>query len=205
MALFPDYVTLAELKSALAITDTNDDAELGFAISASSRAIDHATNRQFGQLATVAARYYAPHLRKRRWRVEIDDLMTTAGGMTVKVDEDADGTFERTLTLDTDFRMFPYNAAGDSEPWTELRAEAGVSLPAGERTVEVTARWGWSAVPDAVVQACLTQAGRLFKRKDSPFGIAGSPELGSEVRLLARLDPDVQMLVSSVRRYGGAA
>jgi hypothetical protein len=39
------------------------------------------------------------------------------------------------------------------------------------------------------------QASRLLSRRDAPFGIAGSPEMGSEMRLLAKLDPDVDLLV----------
>jgi hypothetical protein len=64
--------------------------------------------------------------------------------------------------------------------------------------VKVTALWGWTAVPVAVKQATLLQASRFFSRRHSPYGVAGSPELGSEIRLLARVDPDVGV---SLRDY----
>jgi hypothetical protein len=66
--------------------------------------------------------------------------------------------------------------------------------------VRVTALWGWSAVPPAIEQATLLQASRLLIRRDSPYGVAGSPEAGTEIRLLARLDPDVDVAVAPYRR-----
>lgn len=229
MPFFPDYVTSAQLKSALRITDTNDDAEIGFAISAASRAIDTHCNRQFGSVTSAVARYYTPTYQYSvfgradyqmqtfspyTWGsstpvatsvVVIDDLMTTTN-LVVKTDADGDGTFETTLTLDTDFRLFDWNAAADSRPWTMIVSRgsgpiAPGSLPMRDRAVEVTAQWGWTSVPAVVVQATLIQASRFFMRRLAPFGIAGSPDLGSELRLLSRLDPDVQLLLSGVRRY----
>lgn len=61
------------------------------------------------------------------------------------------------------------------------------------------ASFGLVDVPAVVRQACLIQASRLFARKNSPYGIAGSPEAGSEMRLLDRIDPDVSALLSGVR------
>ena len=199
MAWAPDYLTLAELKSALVIGDTDDDAELGFAITAASRSIDHYAGRQFGLTGSAVARYYSA---QSGLVVTIDDLQTTTG-LVIKEDEDRDGVFETTLVLDTDVRLYPWNATAEGRPWTELRAEPTETFSCHPRAFEVTGNWGWTTVPTLIKQACLIQAGRIFKRKDSPMGIAGSPELGSEIRLLARLDPDVAVLVSALRRYDG--
>ena len=70
--------------------------------------------------------------------------------------------------------------------------------------MKVTARWGWAAVPSTIKQATLLQASRLLARRDAPFGIAGSPDVGSEIRLLARVDPDVAVAVAPYRRWWGA-
>jgi hypothetical protein len=213
MAWAPDYCTAAELKSHLRITDTADDTLLGVAITAASRAIDLACNRQFGLSDPAVARYYTYggasvpsggsfpiSFSGPRAMLEVDDLMTVTS-LVVKVDEDGDGTFEETLTIDTDFRMFPYNAAADGVPWSHIVLEDGVSFPTQLRGVEVTAKWGWSSVPVLVKQACLVQAARFFQRRNAPFGIAGSPEMGSEMRLLAMVDPDVALMLSSVVRH----
>ena len=49
-------------------------------------------------------------------------------------------------------------------------------------------------------EATLLQASRLAARRDSPFGVAGSPDAGSEMRLLARVDPDVAVALEPYRR-----
>lgn len=59
-------------------------------------------------------------------------------------------------------------------------------------------------IPAAITYACILQAARLVKRKDAIFGVLGSPEMGGEIRLLAKLDPDVQVLVRPYKRWWGA-
>jgi hypothetical protein len=46
------------------------------------------------------------------------------------------------------------------------------------RAVQITALWGWSAVPDPVKQATLIIAAEQWKLKDAPFGVAGFGEFG---------------------------
>lgn len=200
----PDYATTEELAAFVRIEDSLDDAQLGLAIAAASRAIDRACNRQFGVLAAAAARYYtARRDRKRcRWFLEIDDLMTTTD-LAVAFDEDDDESYGGVIT---DYRLCPANAAADAQPWTELVVQdiSDVQPTALEDGVRVTARWGWSAVPDPIKEACLLQASRVIARRDAPFGVAGSPDAGSEIRLLARLDPDVMVAVRPFYRVWGA-
>jgi hypothetical protein len=69
----------------------------------------------------------------------------------------------------------------------------------GEATVRVTGVWGYSAVPDAISQACVIQAERIFKRLDSPLGVAGFGDMGV-VRVTSRLDSDVAQLVEPYRK-----
>jgi hypothetical protein len=202
MAWAPAYASLADLKASVRVTDTDDDAELLYALNAASRVVDHYTGRQFGALEDAAARYFSAyyHHELGRWVVDIDDLQTTTD-LVVKTNDADDGAFGDPLVLDTDFRLYPLNAAADGAPWTQLVAASGTTFPTRQRSVEVTARWGWQAIPAVVVQATLIQAARFFKRRDAAFGVAGSPELGSELRLLSRLDPDVAVLLQPVSRW----
>jgi hypothetical protein len=227
MALHPDYATVAQLKAYLRIplpvvpgsptaSESEDDVALAWAITAASRAIDQAAGRQFGKLSTAAARYYRPEWWRsfaghRLLMVTIDDLMSSTG-LVVKTDSTGLGDYN---IAQTDYRLWPYNAASDGKPWTALifptanyvyPSAVGHLLPSAEGSVEVTALWGWTAFPDTIVNGTLLQASRYFKRKDAPFGIAGSPDSGSEMRLLAKLDPDVRMMVGSgyKRRWGAA-
>src|SRR5690606_31803660 len=96
----------------------------------------------------------------------------------------------------------PVNAVANGRPYEELVVHPSneVQLSELEAGVRVHAQFGWTAVPTAIKQACLLQASRLLARRDSPYGVAGSPEAGSEVRLLARVDPDVEVALAPYKR-----
>ncbi len=51
-------------------------------------------------------------------------------------------------------------------------------------------------VPVSIKVACEIQASKLAKRRDAPFGILGAEEFGNYVRLYAKLDPDVELLLN---------
>ena len=186
MVWAPDYVTAAELKSFLRITDTADDAELALAITTASRAMDRHCHRQFGNVASSEARKYTAcwDRRRRRWVVELDDLHDSAS-LTV---ENADGDAIDVYTLE------PVNAAFKGKPYERLVVDPDSAAKPTSEAHGVTAtspNWGWAAVPVPVEQGTLLQASRFHARRFSPYGVAGSPEQGSELRLLAKLDPDV--------------
>jgi hypothetical protein len=184
MAWEPDYVTAEELGEYLRILpdDDLDAVLLQRSVTTASRAIDKHCRRQFGLVAAPEARSYdVAQWTYNQWMVNIDDLMDTTGMLI-------DGE-PAVLPV-----LRPRNAAPRGEPWTWL------ALGTSATEVTVTARWGWTTVPEPVKAACLLQASRLVARRDAPFGIAGSPEAGSEMRLLARIDPDVQVTLENYRR-----
>lgn len=191
-----DYVSSSDLKAYLHITDTDDDTQIALAVTAASRGADRFTNRQFGLVASPEARTYTARWDRKRCRyvVDIDDLMTETG-LEVEVNG---------VTV-TGYSLKPSNAALQGEPWTLLVFDLGSAISLDEDAVEVTARWGWSAVPTPVKQACLIQGARLFTRRNAPFGVAGSPQEGSELRLLDKLDPDVEVVLGPYRRWWAAA
>lgn len=204
-----DYCTLAQLRDLLLpagqVASGNDDAKMGYSITAASRAIDQESNRQFGLTGSAVARYYTYDgtLIEGRPAVAIDDLMTSVG-LVLALDTGTEGTYTGALTLGTDFDLWPRNAAADSKPWTHIvlrRAPVAV-FPFWPGAIRVTGNFGWTTIPTAVTQAALIQAGRFFVRKDSLYGVAGSPDT-STMRLLARLDPDVALIISSYRRMWG--
>lgn len=198
MAWAPDYATTAELKAYLRIGDAVDDAQIALAVTAASRAVDRHTNRQFGLIAAAEARKYTAFWDTGRCRyvVPIDDLMTQVG-LTITTE---DGTVDV-------FDLKPANAVAEGRPWTSIVVDPDAAVKPTHRVedgVTVTARYGWTAVPDAVKQATLLQASRFFKRRDAPFGVAGSPDVGSELRLLAKVDPDVAVVLGPYMRWWGA-
>lgn len=199
----PDYVTLAQAKSYLGIDHDDKNSEISRVITSASRAIDRYAKRQFGQLAAVEVRYYTPWYDEdlRRWVVEIDDVQDTTG-IIVAVDLGDDDTYDEVLASG-DYIMRPRNAASKLRPYTQIAIKNQASQPMRRSdSVAVTAKWGWTSVPSTIEEACLLELNRLDWRKDAPAGVSGSPSTpgGGELRLLARLDPDVEVMVDAYRR-----
>lgn len=221
----PSYATNAQLRAFMgapasltttspAYTDPTDWI-YDQAIEAASRAVDTACFRQFGNTgSTPVTRLFTPYVDIGRQRIvcDIDDLSDVAG-LLVESNQSGDAA---TWGVVSGYRLYPLNAAADGRPYTQLVFPRGWAwgayaydmLPFAEGSVRVTTGstsacttgWGWFAFPETIVLASLLQASRLAKRKDAPFGIAGSPAEGNALRLLARLDPDVAVLVASYRR-----
>jgi len=201
MAWEPDYVTSTQAKSELRIKDELDDIQIARAITSASRAIDRYALRQFGQLASVEARYYTPWYDEdlRRWVCEIDDIQDLTA-VVVAVDTGDDDTYDATLAA-SEYVFRPRNAASKLRPYTQVSIKNTASQPMQRSdSVKVTGKWGWTSVPTTIEEACLLQISRLIWRRDAPAGVAGSPAQGSEVRLLAKLDPDVEVMVDAYRR-----
>ena len=184
------YTTVAELRSQLNDTrDLNDSGELQAAIDAASREIDEHCGRNFDLDASASTRLYEP---SGSTRLPIDDIGSTSG---LIVEYSADGS-TYTMVAASNYELLPLNAssaAGGAYAWWWLaEAPAATTSWAWARRVRVSARWGWSAVPAQVRQACLIRAAAIYKRRESPQGVAGFGEFGV-VRL--RADPDVAILL----------
>ena len=190
------YASTAQIKAALRITDAVDDTLLDMAGSAASDLIDRHTERTFGTVS--ATRYYAPGMTKT---LQVDDMAGTA--ITLLTSSSADGTYDTTWAV-TDYQLEPVNTGGFTYPFTQLRAVGDYTFPCadGETTVKLTAVFGWPAVPPTITQAAVIQASRLFKRLDSPLGVAGVAEIGV-MRVSRGLDPDVAQLIAPFKRVGG--
>lgn len=205
MAWKPDYATLQQAREYVTRhSSTVDDEFLGLDLTAASRAVDRATNRQFGLVDAPEERFYTPRWDRDlvRWVIDIDDLQTTTGFDPQLQDVNGDN-----LGAIDDYVLEPRNAPAEGEPWTRVIVRPGSSfIPTGLRDqAAFTGRWGWTETPPSIVEATLMQTNRFQTRRVSPYGIAGSPDEGSEMRLLARLDPDVAVVVGPFRRWWAAA
>ena len=199
MAITNGYATLADLKSALRITDSVDDTLLELSIESASRQIDGACERVF--YSTVATRVFRP---RDSFVCEIDDLVSLT---TLKTSSQANGTFDITWT-NTDYQLHPLNGlvGGSYRPTDSITAIGEYLFPlwepksvnAYEATVQVAGTFGWSAPPTDIKQATILLAMRQFKRYDSPLGVAGFGDLG--VIRVGRIDPDIESLIMPYKK-----
>jgi len=201
VALTNCYTTLAELKASLGITDNVDDTALEAAITAASRMIDDYTERFFyrdGTTQSPVSRYYTP---QDITVLMIDDVYQIT---EVAIDAAFDQTYS-TVFATSDYLVEPVNAPRKGWPFTRILATGSYLYPYPlPQSVRVKGIWGWNAVPAEISMATLLQSSRLFARRQSPFGIAGAPDLGV-VRLSSRLDADVEVLCRPFRRRKGVA
>ncbi len=163
------------------------------ALDASSRWIDEYCGRRFYLDVAASARTYRPDDSELVW---VDDIGSTTD-LVVETDDNGDGTWVTTWVKDTDYQLEPLRASARSAyAWWRLAAIGTKTFPVnvGRRpALRVTARWGWSAVPPGVAEACLLVAAALVHRKNSPNGVAGWGEMG--VVRIGRTDPDVIRLL----------
>lgn len=199
MAITNGYATLAELKTRLGITDTDDDSVLEAVIEATSRLIDGYCKRRFYTTAADETRYFTA---TSSGEVFVDDLLSVT---SIATDASGDRTYGTTWAT-TDYDLDPINAALDGRAYTHVRTRysGANTFPSYAQAVKIVGKFGYSSTtPDVVNEACLIQAARLFKRRDAPFGVAGVGDLG-EIRLVSALDPDVRLLLGSLINYAGA-
>lgn len=200
MAITNGYATLSDVKAALRITDSVDDALIEVAIESASREIDGYCERVFYDVGTATKTF----LPEDTFLVEIDDLQSIEH---LKTDTSGDGTFDTTWSA-SDYQLEPLNqfTSGLAQPFTRIRAIGQYLFPIFDvknanyyqASIEVKGVWGFASVPTAVKQACILSSMRQFKRYDAPLGIAGFGDFGP--MRVTRIDPDIEQMLSPWRR-----
>lgn len=195
MAVTNGYCTLADVKAALRITDTIDDVLIESSINSACRMIDQYCNRYFYSSSAGEVRYYKANDGFVCW---IDDAQSIASIVTSSTDP---------LIFDTtwqagDYQVLPANrvANGAYYPINAITATDNYLFPvwADIALVQVTGQFGWSLVPEPIKFASIIQASRLFKRLESPLGVAGVSDIGI-MRVGANIDGDVAQLINPFR------
>lgn len=174
MPLDTGYMDLDALMDAAGDTTQTHIPEWERAILAASRQIDLWCGRFFYLDTAPSARTYNA---SDRTCTCTGDFASTSG-VIVKTDVDGDGVFETVWTSGQ------WQAQSDSVPnmpfvrfngwpWTQITTTTRTrEFPVSGRTpsIEVTATWGWGAVPVAVEQACESLATLYYRSKDSSSG-----------------------------------
>lgn len=196
------YADKTELKAYIGLSGSGQDDNIDNALDGASRQIDKITGRRFYQDSSAQVKTYTPN---NEFILDVDDISTTTG-LIVKLDDNDDGTYETTLTINTDFIVVPVNpdiikiTGGTTylAPYTQLRILNTRSSerfdPSIVNNVQITAKFGYSFIPEPIKQATLIQGLRLFKRKDAPFNILGNEQTG-QIELFNKFDPDARELI----------
>jgi hypothetical protein len=207
------YCTVAQLKDRLfiAASDTSHDQVLTDRINAASRAIDTICQRHFYQINetryfTAVETRYPMALETRyfsaleQWEIMIDDLSSLS---SLATDNDGSRQWATVWAGDgvstiTDFELEPKSKkiGGVPYPYRFLRiAPRGTKrFPSYPNGIKISGVWGWDAIPDPVVDACLLLASRLFRRAESPLGMVGVAEFPAQ--RIPQADPDVMQLLA---------
>ena len=200
MAIVNGYCTLAEVKAALRLVDSVDDTLLEKSIEGASRRIDGYCGRFFYQSTTTAIKFFAGNA----YRLPTRDISSTSG-LIVQTDNDGDGTFETTWTINQDYIVEPLDADLQDRPYRAIVAVGGKTFPLfyipTEAGVQVTAKWGYEFVPHDIREACVLLSMRQFARYNAALGVMAFSDMAITVRAV---DPDVRDLLSPYRLIGVA-
>ena len=201
MAITNGYTTLNDVKVALNLEDSIDNAAIELAIATASRMIDDYCGRFFytdGTEGAPATRYYTP---TDYYILPVDDFVSIS---EIATDDNFDRTYGSVWTAD-DSMFEPVNNPSRGWPMSRILAVGSYVFPWNlPQSVRVKGIFGWSAVPFEVKTAAKIQSSRLFLRNQTPFGIAGNTDMGT-VRLAAKLDADVEALLRPLRKNNGLA
>jgi hypothetical protein len=190
MAIVNGYATLAQVKAALRLTDSVDDTLIENAIESASRRIDGYTSRWFYKTNQTPVQVYPATLYECG---TLNDMATTS--VTVKIDSVGDGSYATTWTQGQQYQLEPLNAGLSGKPYRRIVAINGFNFPVAvdKPLVQVTAQWGWNAVPSDVTQACILLSMRQFARLNAALGVVGFADMAMQVRAV---DPDVRDLLN---------
>ena len=191
------YASLADLKAWMGIPDakTSQDTQLTQRLVSASSDINRWCYRQFGRAEDVSTRSFRPG----RTGVDTHDFWSTEDIAITPFLGTTAGTSWDVSTLSFE----PLDGIVDQVPgWPFNRICSGwgghpltANLFYTATVVQVSARWGWAAIPDNVNTACLMLASMDNKGKDTPFGVAGFGDYAVRIRsnpmAQEKLDPYV--------------
>jgi hypothetical protein len=191
MAITDPYATAAEYRAAIKKTDTAQDAVILTDLKAVSRYIEARAGRFFNKDAAAVARTIIPGYGGAI--LDVGDIAALTD-LSVVVDQSATGSFSGLTPLDASkYQLLPLNATlgPEPKPYTQLFIPSWSTAYhwSPSAPVQVTAIWGWPAVPDAIKRACIELTGIL--RLETPRATRTVNVSVNEVMSTSRLAQDI--------------
>ncbi len=196
------YATDTEFKLLHGVQTTEQDSLINLCLQAASRFAEQYCGRQFILDSANVTRILWP---QDPTFVDVRDLVTVT---SLKVDTTGDRTYATTL-LTTDYDLLPTLSGGlvaGRYDTIRIRPTSSRSFSVG-KPVQWIGKAGYvegSTTPPDVKRAVLLQANRLWRRKDSPYGIEQNSNLET-FQTIRDMDPDVKNLLAPYRHPRTAA
>lgn len=215
------YASALEYRSKVQKSDAGDDADVEMDLKAVSRWLDRKLNRFFTQDSEDVARVFYPYNMPRysrpfpgwaemenpwvwsgysRW-LYIDDLVSVT---SIIPDTSWSGLFiDPPLNLTTDVELWPQNApfGPEPKPYTAIFIPVWTTTIAGfmsDQRVQVTGKWGWPAVPEAIRRATIELT--AIWRLESPRATTRVNELDQVVGTSQTANTMVNELIRQYQR-----
>lgn len=200
MALNDPYATVPEYRADVTKSSGGSDTVLAAQLQGASDHLSLRLRRRFGLAAAPNAYLLDGNGEVLLWLAGSVPDIANLTGLVVKVDADGDYTPELTLVKDTDYWLEPATPE-PGWPYEALRvhpSSAQVSeWPEGPRTIEVTATWGWPAVPDMIKRLTIMTVRNMRDMLES-----GSTLAVSSFDAAIQFTPDTQRLwLEVIRMY----
>jgi len=201
VAVTDPYATAAEYRDRVDKTDTGDDATILAQLTTVSRFLDLRLRRFFTQDAAAAVRTFDGNGEALLWLPA--DIATTTG-LVVKVDLNEDYDFTdsgETLTINTHFWVGPADADKGPEPrpyeCLEVVPNNGLFdvWPDQKRVVQVTAKFGWPAVPGGIKERTID-----LTRQMRDVLEAGATMTLQSIDTALPLSPQLRLLLWDIER-----
>jgi len=191
-----DYCTLAQVKARASIPSatTTHDTVISAAITAASRVIDEDTGRIFYSVS--ATKYYTPDNALTLFVP--DDVLSVTTIQTVSSSGSGTRVYGFTWSA-TDYDLEP----ADGPPYTRIVVNdtGQYQFPTRRRGALVTGSFGHNSTgsyPDAINEACIRMAARLFERNKAPLGVVATDMLTST--RIASADSEYLALIRPYRK-----
>lgn len=181
------YVTLADLKSYLNITNTTDDVLLVGLIAAAQAGIDGYTGRTFEAVADTTLYMDAD--------TDVDGALLYLPDDLAQITTVTNG--DATTVTTTDYVTQPRGRA----PYYALKMKASSDVAwtydtTPENAISITGRWAFSVTaPADIVQACRRYASYLYRQRDANvFDVTAQTDIGT-ITIPQGIPADVEKLL----------
>jgi len=195
------YATAAEYRDRVDKTDTGDDATILAQLTTVSRFLDLRLRRFFTQDAAVVVRTFDGNGEALLW---LPADIATVTGLVVKVDLNEDYLFTgatETLTINTHFWVGPADVDKGPEPrpyeCLEVVPNNGLFdvWPEQQRAVQVTAKFGWPAIPGGIKERTIDLTRQLRDVQE-----AGAAMTLQNIEAAIPLSPQLRLLLWDIER-----